>query len=100
MKTFSVRIDETEDDELTALAKKMSSDKSAVARQALRLGIQAIKKKEALEKIRKREWTIWKAAEYCNESYRSFLETLREENIPFPLSKKELERELNEFSHQ
>ncbi|GAJ07722.1 unnamed protein product [marine sediment metagenome] len=46
----------------------------------------------------KNEWTVWKAAEYCDESYRSFLHILREANVPFPISTQELERELNESS--
>ena len=94
MKTLSFRIDEKEDHELESMARKMKTDKSTVARKALELGINDLKRKEAFEKVRLREWTIWKAAEYCGESYRSFLRLLREENIPFPLSREELEREL------
>jgi len=45
-----------------------------------------------------KEWTVWKAAEYCGDSYRSFLQFLRESNVPFPISIQELERELNESS--
>ena len=98
MKTLSVRIDEKEDEELDSIAKKLKTDKSNVARQAIELGIKQIKRKEALEKVRMKEWTVWKAAEYCNESYRSFLQILRESNVPFPISTQELERELNESS--
>jgi len=96
MKTLSVRIDEKEDEELDNIAKKMKTDKSNVARRAIELGIKELKRKEAIEKIRIRDWTVWKAAEYCGESYRSFLRTLREENVPFPLSAEELEREIDE----
>ena len=96
MKTLSVRIDEKEDEELDKIAKKQKTDKSNVARQAIALGIRELKRKEALEKIRIKEWTVWKAAEYCGESYRSFLQFLRESNVPFPISTQELERELNE----
>ncbi|MBA7523517.1 hypothetical protein ES705_15644 [subsurface metagenome] len=98
MKTLSVRIDEKEDEELDNIAKKLKTDKSNVARQALELGIRELKRKEALEKVRTKEWTVWKAAEYCDESYRSFLHILREANVPFPISTQELERELNESS--
>lgn len=98
MKTLSFRIDEKEDEELDNLAKKMKTDKSTLARKAIELGIKDIKRKEALENIRLRNWTIWKAAKYCDESYRSFLRLLREENIPFPLSVDDLEREFNENS--
>jgi hypothetical protein len=48
--------------------------------------------------VRTKKWTVWKAAEYCDESYRSFLHILREANVPFPISIQELERELNESS--
>ena len=98
MKTLSVRIDEKEDKELEAIAEKLKTDKSNVARQAIELGIRAIKRIEALERVRMRDWTVWKAAEYCGESYRSFLQLLRESNVPFPISTQELERELNESS--
>ena len=100
MKILSFRIDEKEDKELDSIAKKMKTDKSTVARRAIELGIKDLKKKEAFEKVRLRKWTIWKAAEYCGESYRSFLHLLREENIPFPLSTEELKREFNENSSE
>ena len=58
------------------------------------------KKREALNLIRERRWTIWKAAAYCGESYRSFLTLLRIHNIPFPLSVDELKREINENSSE
>jgi len=98
MKTLSVRIDEKEDKELENIAKKLKTDKSNIARQAIELGIREIKRKEALERVRMRDWTVWKAAEYCGESYRSFLQLLRGLNVPFPISTQELERELNESS--
>ncbi len=98
MKTLSVRIDEKEDKELESIAKKLKTDKSNIARQAIELGIREIKRKEALERVRMRDWTVWKAAEYCGESYRSFLQLLRGLNVPFPISTQELERELNESS--
>lgn len=96
MKTVSFRIDEKEDRELDLIAKKLKTDKSSVARRAIELGIKNLKKAEALEMVRLKKWTIWKAAEYCDESYRSFLHSLRDENVPFPLSLEELGRELNE----
>jgi predicted transcriptional regulator len=98
MKTLSFRIDEKEDKELESLAKRMKTDKSTAARRAIELGIKDLKLNEALEKVRLREWTLWKAAEFCGESYRSFLKKLRKENITFPISIEELEREFNESS--
>ena len=100
MKTLSFRIDEKEDEELDSIAKRLKTDKSNIARRAIELGIKKLKKNEAIEMVRLRKWTIWKAAEYCDESYRSFLRSLREENMSFPLSIEELEHEFNENSHQ
>ena len=51
---------------------------------------------EAIYNIRLKKWTVWKAAEYCGESYRSFLSILRAKKVPFPLSVQELEIELNQ----
>ncbi|MHA1684913.1 MAG: UPF0175 family protein [Candidatus Heimdallarchaeaceae archaeon] len=96
MKTLSVRIDQKEDDDLELLSKKMKTEKSSVARKALELGIRELKKAEAIEKVRTRKWTVWRAAEYCGLSYRSFIQLLRTENVPFPLSLEEFQSELNE----
>ncbi len=54
------------------------------------------KVQESMEKVRLKQWTIWKAAQYSGESYRFFLDQLRSEKITFPLSIEELEIELNE----
>ncbi len=98
MKTLSFRIDEKEDKELDLIAKRLKTDKFTIARRAIEIGIRDLKKKEALELVRLRKWTVWKAAEYCDESYRSFLRSLRREKIPFPLSIDGLEYEFNENS--
>ncbi|MHA2295043.1 MAG: hypothetical protein ACXAEU_10760 [Candidatus Hodarchaeales archaeon] len=100
MKTSSFRLDESQDKEIEEYAKKMKIDKSAAARKLLAIGIRENKKKEAIEHVRLQQWTIWKAASYCGESYRSFLKIIRAENVPFPLSVDELERELDDNSSQ
>ena len=100
MKTSSFRLEESQDKEIEKFAKKMKIDKSAVARKLLAVGIIEYKKKEALDHVRLQKWTVWKAASSSGESYRSFLQLLRKENIPFPLSATELERELDEDSSQ
>jgi predicted DNA-binding protein len=98
MKILSFRIDEKEDNELESLAKRMKTDKSTTLRRVIKLGIKELKLKEALEKVRLHEWTIWKAAKFCGDSYQSFLKKLRKENINFPISIEGLEREFNESS--
>lgn len=100
LKTSSFRLKEKQDKEIEYIAKKMKIDKSSAARKIIELGLKEYKKEEALEMIRKRQWTIWKAAAHSGESYRSFLNLLRPGNIPFPLSVDELRREFNEGSSE
>lgn len=100
LKTASFRLEEEQDREIENLAKKMKIDKSAAARRIIEIGIKEYKKHEALNQVRNRKWTIWKAASYCGESYRSFLTLLRVENIPFPLTVEELQREFHADSNK
>jgi predicted HTH domain antitoxin len=54
--------------------------------------------KEALELIRKRKISVWRAARMTGTDYRTMLAALRTHNVHFPLSEKELERELDELT--
>jgi predicted HTH domain antitoxin len=96
LNTVSIRLEETQDKEVEAFAKRMNIDKSSAARKIIDEGLKIVKTKEALDNVRLKRWTIWKAAQYCGESFRSFMELLRSENIPFPLSVEDLELEINE----
>ena len=100
MKTVSIRIEEDQNEELEKFAKKNNIDKSTAGRKVISEGLKVIKRKEALEKIRLRQWTLWKAAEYCGESFRSMLHLLREENIPFPLSVGSFKNEMDELDKE
>jgi len=53
-----------------------------------------------LNALRKREISIWKAAEELNISYREMLELMRESNVPFPLGEDEIDLELREIDKQ
>ena len=96
MITISIRLEEAQDKELEAIARKLKLDKSSVARRIIDEGLKIVRRQEAIDNVRTRRWTVWKAAEHCGESYRSFLEIMRQENIPFPISVEELEHELHE----
>jgi predicted transcriptional regulator len=96
MKTASFRLDESEDAEIEALAKRLKTDRSSIARRAIGMGIKELKRREALEMVRRHEWTVWRAASYCEQSYRAFLRFLRFENVPFPLTAEEVGRELDD----
>ncbi|MFQ5979256.1 MAG: UPF0175 family protein [Candidatus Heimdallarchaeota archaeon] len=93
MKATSIRLDEEQLQEIDAYAREKKIDRSLAVREILTVGLQHQKKKTALEKIRNRQWSIWKAAEYSEMTYRSFLELLRTENIPFPITKEDLANE-------
>jgi len=51
---------------------------------------------EALDLVRERKVSIWRTVRMAGTDYRTMLAALRTYNIPFPLSKRELERELDE----
>jgi len=98
--TISTRIDEEIAEEIERIAKKKGVDRSAVIRELLKIGIQEFKLKEALELVRERKVTVWKAAEIAGLTYREMLEKLKEHNVPFPITEEELARELEEISSE
>jgi predicted HTH domain antitoxin len=96
MKTASFRLEKSQDEEIEEIAQMLKTDKSSAARRIIDIGIKEIKTQEAINQVRLHRWTVWKAATYCGESYRSFLKLLRAENVPFPLSVEDLKREFDE----
>jgi len=100
MITISARIDKETAEEIEKIVKKKGSDRSAVIRELIRIGVQEFKLKEAMELVRERKVTVWKAAEIAGLSYRELLEKLREHNVPFPITEEELVRELEEISSE
>ncbi len=95
MKTASIRLNNQQDKDIENYAKKENIDKSTAVRKLLELGLIETKKKESINMVHKRKWTIWKGASHCNESFRSFLSILKENNVPFPLSVDELKSEFD-----
>ena len=58
--------------------------------------LQEQKLREALELMRAKKMTVWKAAEVAGVTYREMLAFLRAHSITFPLSEDELRREVDE----
>ena len=58
------------------------------------MGLKEYKLKKALELVREKKVTVWKAAEIAGLTYREMLEKLREHNVPFPITVEELAREI------
>ena len=54
--------------------------------------------KEILDLVRERKVSLWRAARMAGMDYRTMLATLRTHNAPFPLSERELQRELDELT--
>jgi len=100
MITVSARIDEELEEEIEEIARKRGVDRSAVIRELLMIGIREMRLKEALELLRERKITVWKAAEMAEITYREILHKLKEYNIPFPLTKEEVTREIEEISNK
>ena len=94
MMTISARIDRELAKEIEKITKEKGTDRSAVIRELLYIGLKEYKLKNALELVRERKVTVWKAAEIAGLTYREMLEKLKEHNVPFPITAEELAREI------
>lgn len=95
--TISARIYRSQLEEIEKLARKRGIDRSDLIRKLLDCGLKTEKIQEAVELIRQRRITVWRAAEICGVSYRDMLELLKAHNVTFPLSAEELKQELGEL---
>jgi len=96
--TVSARIPRSQLREVERLADARGVDRSSVVRTLLDLGIRETKLREALDLVRERKVSVWRAARMVGIDYRDMLAALKTHNVPFPLSDKELERELRELT--
>ena len=96
MSTTSIRLNKDQEEEIEEYASREKVDKSTAIRKLVELGLKEAKMQESLENVRKKKWTIWKSASYCDESFRSFLSIMKNNNIPFPITLDELKSEFNE----
>jgi len=95
--TVSARVRKSQAEEVERLAAERGVDKSEVIRELLAIALKEQKLKESLDLVRAGKATVWKASEMAGVTYREMLELLRIHNIPFPLSKEELKREVEEI---
>jgi len=98
--TVSARVRKSQAEEVERLAAEKGVDRSEVLRELLTMALQEQRIKDALEQVRAGKATVWKAAEVAGVTYREMLEFLRSNNIPFPLSKEELQREAEEITRR
>lgn len=95
--TISARIYKSQLERIEELARKRGTDKSDALRKLIEEGLKAERLQEALKLVRESKITVWRAAEIAGVSYREMLRILKAENVPFPLSTEELEKELGEL---
>ena len=91
--TVSVRIDKEELKEIDELSKIEKKSKSNVLREVLELGLKDKKLELALEKFRKNEASIGKAAKIAELPLSQFMDVLVEKKIDFHYGIKELEED-------
>ncbi|MBI2656495.1 UPF0175 family protein [Candidatus Woesearchaeota archaeon] len=91
--TVSVRIDKEELKEIDELSKIEKKTKSNVLREVLELGLKDKKLELALEKFRKNEASIGKAAKIAELPLSQFMDVLVEKKIDFHYGIKELEED-------
>ncbi|MBI2141315.1 UPF0175 family protein [Candidatus Woesearchaeota archaeon] len=88
--TVAVRIEDAKLAEIRSISKQENRKNSEVLREALDIGLKEKKLALALEKYRKREISVGKAAELADVSISKFMDALRERNVPFNYGVKEL----------
>lgn len=97
MVTVSARVRKHQADEVERLAAERGVDRSEIIRELLATALMEQRLKKALDSVRAGRATVWRAAETAGITYREMLGLLRTHNIPFPLSKEELKREVEEI---
>ena len=95
--TVSIRLPLSQLREIEEIARRRKLGRSAIIRELILEGLKAIKLKMALDMLRERKISAWRAAELAGITYREMLELLRVHNIPFPLSNGEILDELKDL---
>ena len=91
--TVSVRIDKSELKEINDISKLEKKTKSNVLREVLEKGLKEKKLEIALEKFRKNEASLGKAARMADMPLSLFMDILVEKKIDFHYGIKELEED-------
>ena len=96
-KTLSVRIPRDEFKDLNKLSKDLGVGKSILLRDVLERGIRAKKLEIALERFRKGEITLWKAARLAEMPLTIFFDKLEEEGLEFHYTPRDVEEEFEDL---
>lgn len=93
--TISTRLAGNQVEQIDAVASELKLDRSAAIRQILDLGLKEWLIRRAVELLKTRKVTVWRAAEMAGVGYREMLRIMRERGITYPLSVEELRIELS-----
>ena len=91
MRNLTVRIDDKTYRDIEETANLDNVDRSTVARNLLKIGLRETKKQRALEKYRKREYTLWKASQVAETSLREMMALIEEHKIPLHITPEDVE---------
>lgn len=89
-KTLTTRISDKLEEEVEEISKEESLDKSTTARKLLKKSVEEYKLDKALEKYKKGEISLGKAAELAGVSIRKILFEIKKRDIHFHYSKESL----------
>lgn len=90
LKTTSVRLPAGEIEEIDRITREEATDRGAVVRKLVGLGLREFKMERAFEKYRKGSVSLWRAAGLAGLTYREALEELKRKNIPFRYDEEDL----------
>jgi len=90
-RNLTVRLDEKTFKEVERAAEHDKSDKSTVARKLLTIGIQEVKKIQALDMYREGKCSLWKAAQMSGIPLREMIELAEERRVPLRISPKDVD---------
>ena len=94
MRTVTTRIPEDDEADLAELERELSADRSEVLRRLIRRGLADWKRERALERLRKHEVTVRKAAEIADVPYVEMVALAAEEGIDVGYTTEDLEHDL------
>ena len=90
MPTVSVRLDETERDELDEVAALLEQDRSTTMRQAIREGVETLRTRHAVERYQSGDVSVNEAARLAGVSIAEWLEIAQDRGLTTQLSETDL----------
>lgn len=97
MRVITTRVDEKDEQDLREIEREEKSDRSEIVRKLLSKSIKDWRLRFALEKLKRREVSIKKAAEIARISFSDMLDLMAKENIDTGYSLDDLEKDISKM---